>query len=206
LALGRELNAETLFKVFCIRYEREPQDQITYGSKDRDSIYATARKLLELLVHQVERPHKIVAIERSISYALTPDLTIVGRPDLIARDASGRLVLTDVKSTARSYGPDDIRRVTEQCWFYALAMDEAITLRCLLLLKKKTPEIQEIRLSPDDVDYDEMVQKAVGVKASIEAGIHFRVRSWACAGCGFRQFCDAKDGELAESYNQRRAA
>jgi CRISPR/Cas system-associated exonuclease Cas4 (RecB family) len=185
------LSVDVLFNLFRIKFEQTPTSEVLYGATKRDEIFATARALLELLVKQ-EVPANIVAIEPRLSFQIAPSLTVIGRPDIIYRERNGDLVLVDLKTAAKAYGASEIRAVTEQLFTYsALAIPEPVRLKAKVFLKKKkTPEVVDIDLDPDKIDFCELRDKFLMVKRSIEAGIHYRSRGWQCGGCGYRYLCD----------------
>lgn len=203
LFIGHTMSAAALYRMFKLRWEQAEQDQIMYAAKDRDELFTKAYDLLDLLV-QSDVPHQILGVERNLTYQLTSDLTIVGKPDLIYRAKDGSLTILDIKTSARSYNDDDLRAVTLQCFTYCMMMKEPAKLVLKLLLKTKEPRIVDIQLNPEEVNYAEWRDQFIQVKRAIEAGIRYRVRSFKCATCQYAYACNA--AEQTEEPEMRQAA
>jgi CRISPR/Cas system-associated exonuclease Cas4 (RecB family) len=205
LYLNRPFDINILFRVFSIMWEQTPENQIIYSAKEKTEIFDQAHTLLELLIKH-ERPHQILAIERPLTYQLSNDLKIVGRPDLIFRDKDGWLTIVDLKSSSKSYGIDERYNATSQIFGYALALQEPVKLRVRLFLKLKEPRIEDVILNPDDIDYTEWKDRFIGVKRAIENNIRFKSRSWQCKSCSFAYLCNKSQNLNYETLLDRKAA
>lgn len=203
LFLNHVFDFETIFKVFKIRWSQTPEEEIIYTGKERDEIFEKARFLLEMLINS-EQPHQILAVERALSYQLTNNLVVVGKADLIYRDKDGWLTITDLKTSARAYGFDEIFRATCQVYTYALALPEPVKLRVKLFLKTKEARIDEIILNPEDVDFTDWKSRFIEVKRAIESNIRYKNRSFQCKTCSYSHACNqTMDVDMC---NERKAA
>lgn len=205
LYLNRQFDINVLFKVFKLVWEQTPEDQLIYAAKEKVEMFEQGHRLLELLIEQ-EKPHQILAIERPLSYQLSNDLKVIGRPDLIYRDKDGWLTIVDLKSAARAYGLDERFHATSQIFGYALALPEPVKLRVKLFLKLKEPRIEDIILNPDDIDFNEWKGRFIGVKRAIENNIRYKNRSWMCKSCSYAYLCNQNQNVNSETQLERKAA
>jgi hypothetical protein len=73
-----------------------------------------------------------------------------------------------------------------------------VKFKLLLFVKKKVPELQEIPIAPDLVDYDEWKNRVLMARKAIETGIRYKNRSFRCAGCEFGYMCNRSCEEQIE--------
>ena len=107
------LDLETLVRVFRIRCEAWPVNDMFEGDLSMDELTAEASVLLEQFLEKAP-PVNVVAVEKSMQFALTPTLDCVGQIDLLARK-NGVLTVIDIKSSSKAPTPDLINKYTEQC-------------------------------------------------------------------------------------------
>ena len=186
------IDLETLCKVYETTFNGLPFENIIYGKKTKEEIFDNSKQLIKLL-HEDKFEEHIMEVEPSHSVKITPDLTAIVKPDLVTSDIKGSLTIWDIKSAAKSYSEDDLKRVAEQLMLYSLAYDEPVKLKVKLLLKKKKPEIKDIEINPEElgITYDDIINKFIMVKLALESGVHFKSRSWACANCGYAKICSS---------------
>ncbi|MBF0431954.1 MAG: PD-(D/E)XK nuclease family protein [Fibrobacteria bacterium] len=202
LLLGHKLDADVLFRVFEARWNLANQDEIIFGAKHtQESIFNQAKQLIELLL-EAEKPKEILAIEKPVQYQLTDDLKVIGKADLIFRDSQGRLVVSDVKTSATAYSDSDLYNTTEQVYTYGLFFSEPVRLKVQLFIKTKTPRYEEIELNADDVNFSDWKDKFIQTKRGLEHNVRYKVNSWKCKTCGFSYICKQQCNDTI----QRKAA
>ena len=188
LKANRPIDINVCENIICNRVYAET-DIIYPAGEDQESLIVTARGLIATLIDNGPPIGTIVGVEVPIRFKLTHDLWIVGQADLLTRNANGRLVVTDLKTSARLYADDDCRKVAEQTKLYSCGFDEPVDTQAMVLIKTKTPKMQTFDLRVFDVDLYELRDKILGVRDCLEAGIHWKQRSWACATCQFADEC-----------------
>ncbi|MBF0431661.1 MAG: PD-(D/E)XK nuclease family protein [Fibrobacteria bacterium] len=205
LLINHKLDADVLLRVFENRWNAVNPDNIIYGKQDKEKIFTQAKDLISLLL-EAEQPKEILAIEKPVTYQLTDDLAVIGKADLIYRNSQGRLVITDVKTSAKAYSDADLYNVTNQVYTYALAFSEPVKLKVMLFVKTKTPRLEEIELNADDIDFEEWKNRFIQTKRGIENNIRYKVRSWMCKSCSFSYLCNQKSNCVEIPIIERKAA
>jgi len=128
---------------------------IRFGEKDtKESLLDLATRMLEVF-HKNQIPGtEIVGVEQAFDVPLIDqetgevlDRSLVGSLDLLERDAEGRLVVVDLKTSARKYTDLQVEASLQlSVYSYATAMNgladqEDLRLRFDVLTKTKQPEL-----------------------------------------------------------------
>lgn len=176
---------------------------IRFGEKDtRESLLDLAGRMLEVLHRNQDSQVEIVGVEQSFDVPLIDldtgevlERTLVGTLDLIERDAEGRIVVVDLKTSARKY-----RDLQVEAWLqlsvysYATAMNgladqEDLRLRFDVLTKTKQPELCRYWTHRDRAANLRLFRLVAKVLHAIEAGMLHPNPGWQCRGCQFRSQC-----------------
>jgi CRISPR/Cas system-associated exonuclease Cas4 (RecB family) len=181
------LPKETLHRIFRAHYYRTPDKDILYSEKQgQKELFAMAEGLLSVLVEQ-PMPEEVIAVEADKIIDLG-DFRLIGRADLVTRD-KGVLTIWDIKTARARYGWEETNRAKSQLSTYALAHEEPVKLGVKLLLKQKTPSVEDIPIEYDKSCGESVVEEMRKCITGIEAGIHFKVKSFRCIQCGYRHIC-----------------
>jgi putative RecB family exonuclease len=140
---------------------------------------------------------KVLGIEETFSFHI-PDLPVplIGAYDLLEEDEAGTLIITDFKTSGRSYSSSEIDQ-NQQMTTYQLAAkangyaDREILLRIDCLIKTVKPKFQQHYTIRTELDERRLIRKAIQVWDGISKGV-FVVNdgSWKCKNCAYKRACD----------------
>ena len=179
------------------------QRPIRFGEKDtKESLLELACRMLEVLHKNREPGTEIVAVEQPFDVPLIDldtgevlDRALVGTLDLIERDANGRLVVVDLKTSARKYTSLQVEAALQlSVYSYATAMNgladqEDLRLRFDVLTKTKQPELHRYWTQRDRAASLRLFRLVAEVLRAIEAGVFHPNPGWQCKDCQFRSAC-----------------
>lgn len=161
--------------------------------------------LVELYVSQPP-PANIVAIEEELMVPIfnsrgelleKPLLAVV---DLMTRESNGLLV-RDFKTSSRKYGEADAATALQvTCYVHAVRekYDEVPEFRYTVLVKTKTPQIQELPAEREHADIGRLGDLIQVVEHAVAANIFYPVESpLNCSSCPFRQVCREWQGNVS---------
>jgi len=123
---------------------------------------------------------------------------IIGGIDLIERDKSATIIITDFKTSARAYSNDEVNK-NFQLTLYEMALkangyeDSNILLRFDCLIKTKQPKFESFYTTRDITDEIRARRKIIEVARGISKGIFIpndSPQNWKCKGCSFKKNCD----------------
>ena len=151
----------------------------------------------------------MIGIEEAFSFTLPGvSVPVIGGVDLLEEDSAGTIIITDFKSSARSYSIDEIDN-NMQMTMYQLAMkkngfaDREILLRFDCLIKTKTPKFEQYYTTRNYVDELRLIRKIEKVWEGINAGVFIpNDTSWKCKNCPYRKACDEWFLQEGEEYDQ----
>jgi putative RecB family exonuclease len=186
----------------------EDNDEIRYSvGKDFKTLLSSGTDLLTAWHERMPKDnYRILSIEEPFSFDI-PGLPIpvIGVTDLIEEDESGTIIITDWKTSARSYGIDEVDR-NQQLTCYQMAAkangfsDRQIILKFDTLIKTQKPKFEQYYSTRSDIDERRLVRKIHKVWEGISRGVFIpNDTSWKCPSCQYRQHCDEwflKGGEL----------
>jgi putative RecB family exonuclease len=176
---------------------------IRFGEKDtRESLLDLAGRMLEVLHRSQEPGTEIVGVEQPFDVPLIDldtgevlDRALVGTLDLVERDAEGRLVVVDLKTSARRYTDLQVEASLQlSVYSYATAMNglsdqEDLRLRFDVLTKTKQPELCRYWTQRDRGASVRLFHLAAEVLRAIEMGVFVPNPGWQCRDCPFRSAC-----------------
>ena len=172
---------------------------IRFGEKDtKESLLDLARRMLEMFhakrepgvaVLAVEQPFDVPFIDLDTGEIL--DRALVGTLDLVERDGDGRVVVVDLKTSARKYDSLQVDASLQlSVYSYATSMNglgdqEDLRLRFDVLTKTKQPELYRYWTQRDRAASVRLFRLVAEVLHAIGAG---RVPGpgWQCKDCQFR--------------------
>jgi len=189
-AFNKPAPQELLERIFWHSYEKTPEEDVIYTeTQSKDDLFHTAGQLLGLLVNEPG----LEVLEVETAKVLDLDgLKVPCRIDLVTRGEDGIPVIWDLKTAARKYGEDELLKVGFQLGLYSLAFNPPFKLKTKVLLKQRTAKIENIDIPGSFEIVEEVIDNIKAVKHAIEAQVHYRIRSFKCAGCGWKYLCDKK--------------
>lgn len=194
---------DTLLDVFHTAWAEKADRPVIFPKKDTfDSLCGLADRIfVAFQATDFAKPSgRILGIEEELRGELVP-----GVPDLLARvdlivDTPESLVITDLKTAARSWGEGQVEDASPQLLLYAemardLAPDKPITLQFAVFTKTKTPSftVHSIAHEPARVQRTKVVVERVWT--AIQRGVFYPNPSPIhCPGCAYRKACAAWKG------------
>jgi putative RecB family exonuclease len=142
--------------------------------------------------------YNIIAIEEAFSFYLPGiEIPFIGGIDLIEEDAAGTIIVTDHKTSGKSYSASEVDQ-NQQLTLYQMALksigyaDREILLKFDTLIKTKTPKFEQYWTTRSEIDEQRLIRKSVKVWEGIQAGIFIpNDTSWKCSSCSYKSACDA---------------
>jgi putative RecB family exonuclease len=176
---------------------------IRFGEKDtKESLLELACRMLEVLYKNQEPATEIIGVEQPFDVPLIDldtgevlDRALVGTLDLIECHAEGRLVVVDLKTSARKYTDLQAELSLQlSIYSYATAMNglgdqEDLRLRFDVLTKTKQPELCRYWTQRDRAANLRLFRLVAEVLHAIEAGVFHPNPGWQCKDCPFQSRC-----------------
>ena len=176
---------------------------IRFGEKDtKDSLLDLARRMLDVFCAKQEPGAEVVAVEQPFDVPLIDqetgevlDRALVGTLDLIERDGDGRIVVVDLKTSARKYTDLQVEASLQlSVYSYATAMNgladqEDLRLRFDVLTKTKQPELHRYWTQRDRAANLRLFHLTAEILHAIEAGVFVPNPGWQCKECPFKSRC-----------------
>ncbi len=196
---GQPVPAGHITTTFVAAWERQEQDrplQFKEG-QPRDDLIEQGVALLELYQQQPP-PQNILAIEHEIVVPLVNSQgeflakPLVGVIDLLQREDAG-LVVTEFKTSGRRFNEFEADTAL-QASAYAYAaqekFDEDAIIRYTILVRTKSPVIQQLETTRSELDRGRLGDLAESVDRAIDAGAFYPIENaMNCSGCPFRLPC-----------------
>jgi len=199
-----------IFKTVWTSIAKDNDDIKYSGENDFKSLLMYGKDLLTAWYNKLpDDGFTILAIEESFSFTLPGiPIPIIGAMDLVEEDNSGTIIITDFKTSGRSYSRDEISS-NQQLTMYKIAAkhngyaDREILLRFDTLIKTKTPKFEQYWTVRSELDERRLTKKASQVWDGISKGVFVaNDTSWKCKGCAYKQACD----EFLEGENYDEAS
>ncbi len=176
---------------------------IRFGERDtKASLLDLAVRMLEVFhrnqvpgteIVGVEQPFDVPLIDQETGELL--DRSLVGTLDLLERDAEGRLVVVDLKTSARKYTDIQVEASLQlSIYSYAtsingLADQEDLRLRFDVLTKTKQPELHRYWTQRDRAANVRLFHLAAEILHAIEMGVYVPNPGWQCRDCHHQSQC-----------------
>ena len=176
-----------------------PEEAPVHFNKDDspESLRAMAERMLGAFLKAV-RPGKILGVEESFAVEPVEGILVTGIVDLV-EVKDGRIWIVDAKTGKNS--PSDAFD-KEQIGLYRLGLEEIglipegmpVGLRYDVLRKLKSKgEFVSVEVETTEKELADLRQKLGTIWRAMDAGIVYRVRSWACDGCQWSKGCAEAD-------------
>jgi putative RecB family exonuclease len=173
--------------------------QIKYSNgNDFDTCLERGKKLLEIFhennSHITE--YSIMEIEKEFRLELEDfPYPIIGYIDLVERDEEGNLLITEYKTSGKSYSSSQVDR-HDQVTLYHMAIqnmfpENQVISKIDVLIKTKVPKFEQYYTYRDSDDHQRFIKTAREVAKGIQAGVFIPNRgSWKCSSCEYKTACD----------------
>jgi putative RecB family exonuclease len=177
----------------------EGRTDIKYAKgKDFETLLMEGKDLLTAWYMKLPDDNfKVLAVEEAFSFNL-PELPvpIIGAMDLIEEDEVGTLIITDFKTSGKSYSVSEIDQ-NQQMTTYQLGAkangyaDREILLRIDCLIKTLKPKFQQYYSVRTEIDEIRLIRKIKQVWEGISKGVFVpNDTSWKCKNCSYKTACD----------------
>ena len=140
---------------------------------------------------------KVLGIEEAFSFHIPGiEIPLIGALDLIEEDDAGTIIITDFKSSKKSYSVSEIDQ-NQQLTTYQLAAkangyaDREILLRIDCLIKTQKPRFEQYYTIRTEIDEIRLIRKIKQVWDGISKGVFVpNDTSWKCKNCSYKTACD----------------
>lgn len=200
---GKYMSVKQLHECFAAHWKKltDKRDDIKYAEGNNPEILLLQGQEL-LTAYYNKAPWKdfeCIGIEEPFRFDIEGcPLPIIGGIDLIERDESATIIITDFKTSARAYSNDEVNK-NFQLTLYEMALkangyeDSNILLRFDCLIKTKQPKFESFYTTRDITDEIRARRKIIEVARGISKGIFIpndSPQNWKCKGCSFKKNCD----------------
>ena len=199
---GKKLQIKEIHEIFegSWRELAEDNPEIQYSEdKDFETLLREGKELLTVWYNKLpENEFKVIGVEEPFILTLRElAVPLIGYIDLLEEDESGTIVITDFKTSGRSYSNDETDK-SLQLTLYQIAVkangfrDREILLKFDCLIKTKTPKFDQFWTSRTEIEEKRAIKKI----QEVWRGIHQEIfipndGHWKCKGCSFKKHCDA---------------
>ena len=140
---------------------------------------------------------KVLATEEAFSFNLENlPIPVIGQIDLVEEDEAGTVIITDFKTTGRSYSSDEVDK-SFQLTVYNLAVkangfqDREILLRFDCLVKTRKPKFEQHYTVRTEEDEKRATKKILQVHDGICKEVFIpNDTSWKCSYCEYKDACN----------------
>lgn len=177
----------------------EDNSDIQYAEgKDFDTLLREGKELLAVWYAKApENDFKVIGVEEPfIVHIEGLAVPLIGYIDLLEEDESGTIIITDTKTSGRSYSLDEVDKNT-QLTLYQIAVKangfrgREILLKFDALIKTKQPKFEQFYTSRSEIDEKRLIKKIRGVWEGIRKEVFIpNDTNWKCKNCGFKKPCD----------------
>jgi len=181
------------------RVSAEGREDIQYAEgKDFETLLREGKDLLTAYYHKLpEDNFTTLAIEEPFRFTIENlPVPVIGVIDLVEQDEAGTIVITDWKTSSRSYSLDEVDQ-NFQLTVYQMGMkengfnDREILLRFDCLIKTKTPKFEQYYTTRSETEERRAVKKIINVFEGISREVFIpNDTSWRCKNCAYKSHCD----------------
>lgn len=191
--------------------EIESDKTVAYRpGEGRNDLIEKGITLVEIYLKQPP-PENIVAIEEELIVPLYNsrgeflEKPLVAVIDLMTRE-SGGLLVRDFKTSSRKYGDADAATALQvTCYVHAVQerYDEVPEFRYTVLIKTKTPQVQELPAEREHADIGRLGDLIETVERGVTSNLFYPIEnSLNCSGCPFRVPCRDWRGNEIDATNR----
>jgi putative RecB family exonuclease len=190
-------DVQSIFESFWIEASSDETIRYSKGSNEKN-LLTKGKKLLEAFCDQYHsNAFRVLAVEEAFEFYIDGvDVPIIGAADLIEEDDSGTVIISDYKTSAKSWSPDQVDN-NHQVTVYQMAAqsngfsDREILLRIDCLIKTKVPKFEQYYTIRTEKDIQNLEVKIRNVWEAIEKEIFIPADgSWKCNNCMYKSHCE----------------
>jgi putative RecB family exonuclease len=181
------------------RKNAEGREDIQYSKgNDFESMLLKGKELLTVWHDKLpDDDFQVLGIEEAFSFYIPGiPVPIIGAMDLIEEDQSGTIIITDFKTSGKSYSIADVDK-NNQLTLYQLAAkangyaDREILLRFDCLIKTKKPKFEQYYTTRSEIDEKRVMKKIAQAWDGIKKEVFIpNDGSWKCKNCSYKTVCD----------------
>jgi len=198
---GTTMTITELHKAFEKYWSEAAKDNtnIQYKEdKDFETLLKEGKELLSVNIAGLpDTKYKVLAVEEPIVFEMPGvNIPILSILDLVEEDANGCVIITDHKTSGKSYPFDDVNS-NIQMTLYGMGLkqngyaDREIVMKFDVMVKTKTPKFEQYyttRSSDDEAALTKKIQLAYhGIVSSVFLP---NQEAWRCKGCQYAKACD----------------
>ena len=199
--VGDRMSLKDVHENFRQHWQRvaEGRTDIQYAvGKDFGSLLMNGIDLLTAWYMKLpEDNFKVLGIEEAFSFYIPGiEIPIIGAMDLIEEDEADTIIITDFKSSKKSYSVSEIDQ-NKQMTTYQLGAkskgyaDREILLRIDCLIKTIKPKFQQYYTIRTELDEKRLIRKVMQVWDGISKNVYVpNDTSWRCKNCSYKTACD----------------
>lgn len=199
--MGEKLLLKDIHQVFETHWKNiaEDRDDIEYTKgHDFTSLLMLGKDMLTVWHNSLPSDnYKILGIEHAFEFFIPGiDIPIIGSMDLIEEDNGGIIIITDHKTSGKTFSKDEVDQ-NQQLTLYQMALkangyaDRDILLKFDTLIKTKTPKFEQYWTVRSHLAEHRFVKKAIQVWDGIQKGVFIpNDTSWKCGYCNYKEICD----------------
>jgi putative RecB family exonuclease len=186
-----------LFEHYWGRWEGSPEIAYSKG-KDFETLLMEGKELLSTWYDKLpEDSFTVLSIEEPFSFSIPSiPLPIIGATDLIEEDEDGTIIITDWKTSGRSYSNDEVDNSMQLTVYQMSAKANGFKGRNILLkidclIKTKKPDFKQYWTTRSEMDEKRVIKKITACWEGIEKGVFIpNDTSWRCKNCPFKTACN----------------
>jgi len=191
-------DVHTIFETAWTDIAKDRTDIKYAAGKDFKSLLMLGKDLLSVWYQkQPNDDFKVLAIEEAFSFNLTDiPIPIIGAMDLVEEDDSGTVIITDFKTSSRSYSVSEVDQ-NQQLTIYQIAAkhnglaDREILLKFDTLIKTQKPKFESYWTTRSGKDERRLITKVKQVWDGISKQVYVpNDTSWKCKNCSYKIACD----------------
>ena len=198
---GDRMQLKDIHESFRQHWHRVAEDrtdiQYAPGKNFKTHLIGGIELLTEWFSKLPNNNFKVIAIEETFIFEPSDlDVPVIGVIDMMEQDDAGTIIITDFKTSGRSYSNDEIDN-NMQMTVYQLAAKangfggREILLRFDCLIKTKTPKFEQYYTTRSVVDELRLIRKIEKVWEGINRGIFIpNDTNWKHKNCPYREVCD----------------
>ena len=199
--IGDRMSLKDVHQSFEEHWHRvaEGRTDIKYAKdKDCETLLMEGKDLLTAWYMKLPDDNfKVLGIEEAFSFYIPGiEIPLIGAMDLIEEDEAGTIIITDFKSSKKSYSVSEIDQ-NQQLTTYQIAAkangyaDREILLRIDCLIKTQKPKFQQYYTIRTEIDEIRLIRKIKQVWDGISKGVFVpNDTSWKCKNCSYKTACD----------------
>jgi len=139
----------------------------------------------------------VLAIEEPFRFTIDRlPIPVIGVMDLVEEDEQGSVIITDFKTSAKSYNEDDVSRNFQLTLYHMNCRnngfrDRNIVMKINCLVRTKTPQFKQYYTARTRIDEFRAAKKIQEVWKGISRGIFIpNDESWKCKDCVYKIACN----------------